>query len=125
MGAWIKEKVGSFFGGIVDGIKGMLGIQSPSKVFAGIGGNMALGLGAGFEREMNGVAKRINKSVPTSIDMKGQYQVEGIVNGLSGVIGRQPMQNQTIQIVLDSKVIAQTIFDPLRNVTRQRGVAFG
>jgi len=38
MGSWIREKVSGFFGGIVDSVKGVLGIQSPSRVFAGIGG---------------------------------------------------------------------------------------
>jgi hypothetical protein len=35
-----------------------LGINSPSKVFSGIGENMALGLGKGFETEMNKVPSR-------------------------------------------------------------------
>ena len=51
MGSWIKEKVSGFFGGIVDNVKGVLGIHSPSRVFAGIGENMALGLGDGWESE--------------------------------------------------------------------------
>ncbi|MDE6903325.1 MAG: phage tail tape measure protein [Lachnospiraceae bacterium] len=48
MAQWIKDKVSGFFGGIVDSVKGLLGIQSPSKVFAGIGGYMAEGLGKGW-----------------------------------------------------------------------------
>lgn len=63
MGSWIKEKVSGFFGGIVDSVKGLLGIQSPSKVFAGIGGYMAEGLGDGFDREMSGVQRRIDRSM--------------------------------------------------------------
>jgi phage-related protein len=45
LGSWIKDKVSGFFSGIVDGVKNFLGIRSPSTVFEGIGGNMALGLG--------------------------------------------------------------------------------
>ncbi len=67
MGEWIKEKVTGFFGGIVDGVKGILGINSPSKVFAGIGENMAAGLGVGFENQMDKVAKTINNSIPKTI----------------------------------------------------------
>lgn len=67
MGEWIREKVSGFFGGIVDGVKGVLGIQSPSKVFAGIGENMAAGIGVGFENQMDKVAKTINSSIPKTI----------------------------------------------------------
>ena len=60
MGGWIREKVTGFFNGIVDGVKGILGIHSPSKVFAGIGENMALGLGEGWNDEFDAVKKSVN-----------------------------------------------------------------
>ena len=49
--SWIRDKVTNFFGGIVDDVKDFLGIHSPSKVFAGIGGFMAEGLGEGFQNK--------------------------------------------------------------------------
>lgn len=67
MGNWINDKVTGFFGGMVDGVKKFLGIKSPSKVFAGIGENMALGLGAGFTDEMKSINKDIQNAIPTSI----------------------------------------------------------
>ena len=69
MGGWIREKVTGFFNGIVDGVKGMLGIHSPSKVFAGIGENMALGLGEGW----NGEFDAVKKSVSSDMDFAGSY----------------------------------------------------
>lgn len=69
MGSWIKDKVSGFFGGIVDGVKGLLGIHSPSTVFAGIGDNMALGLGQGFESTMGSVTKGIKGAIPTEFDI--------------------------------------------------------
>lgn len=65
MGKWIGDKVSGFFKGVVDGAKDFLGIHSPSTVFAGIGKNMALGLGAGFDDEMDDISSRINNSIPT------------------------------------------------------------
>jgi phage-related protein len=59
MGSWITGKVKDFFGGIVGGVKNFLGIHSPSKVFAGIGGFMAEGLGEGFSDEFSSVKKDI------------------------------------------------------------------
>lgn len=63
MGSWIKEKVSGFFGGIVDNVKGVLGIHSPSRVFAGIGENMALGLGDGWESEYGTIKRGITNGL--------------------------------------------------------------
>lgn len=52
---WFGEKVN----GLVGGVKKILGIASPSKVFAGIGGFMAEGLGEGFSDEFSSVKKDI------------------------------------------------------------------
>ena len=63
MGSWIAGKVKDFFGGIVGGVKNFLGIHSPSKVFAGIGGFMAEGLGEGFDNEFSDIKKNIENSM--------------------------------------------------------------
>lgn len=63
MGSWFTGKVKGFFGGIVGGIKDFLGIHSPSKVFAGIGGFMAEGLGNGFDDQFKSVKKDIEDSM--------------------------------------------------------------
>ena len=65
---WIKDKIGEFTGGLVNGVKDVLGIHSPSKVFAGIGEYMAQGLGIGFADQMRDVQKQINGAVPSSLD---------------------------------------------------------
>lgn len=67
-GAWLGEKLGGWASGIVGDIKEFFGIQSPSKVFAGIGGYLAEGLGVGFEKEMNAVSRQMREAVPTSFD---------------------------------------------------------
>lgn len=120
MWSWINDQVSGFFSGIIDGVKNVLGIQSPSKVFAGIGEYMADGLGQGFENEMRSVAKQINNSVPTNIDMTGQYQM-----GSSSVISNTPIQAQgqpvSITITLDGKILARQLFDPLQGENKIRG----
>ena len=68
MASWVAEKVKGFASGIVDGIKGFLGIHSPSTVFAEIGDNMALGLGKGFGDSMKNVTEDIKGAVPTKLD---------------------------------------------------------
>ena len=68
MVGWIKDKVDGFVDGLVGGVKGVLGINSPSLVFAGIGENMGEGIGVGFNHIMNKVSKDMKKSVPTDFD---------------------------------------------------------
>ena len=63
MGSGVSGKVKDFFGGIVGGVKDFLGIHSPSKVFAGIGGFMAEGLGEGFDDQFGAVKKGIENSM--------------------------------------------------------------
>lgn len=87
MGSWIREKVSGFFGGIVDSVKGVLGIQSPSRVFAGIGGYMAEGLGEGFGREMSGVQRQIDRSMAELAgNASATVRVSGSVAGHQGGI---------------------------------------
>ena len=69
MASWLWEKVSGFFSGIVDGVKDVLGIASPSKVFATIGDQMAAGVGVGFDRTMADVERDIQSSIPTSLGL--------------------------------------------------------
>ena len=77
MASWIRDKVSDFVGGIVDGVKGVLGIRSPSRVFAGIGENMALGLGEGWDDEYG----RISKNIKSGLDF-GTASVDFASSGL-------------------------------------------
>ncbi|MCL2889550.1 MAG: hypothetical protein FWE65_03900 [Eggerthellaceae bacterium] len=52
-GAWLRDKIAGFFGGVVSSIKNFFGIKSPSALFAGIGRNMGEGIGVGFVDAMN------------------------------------------------------------------------
>lgn len=77
MASWIEDKVSGFIGGIVDNVKGVLGIHSPSRVFAGIGENMALGLGEGWDDEYG----RISKNIKSGLDF-GTASVDFASSGL-------------------------------------------
>ncbi len=90
MGGWIREKVTGFFNGIVDGVKGILGIHSPSKVFAGIGENMALGLGEGW----NGEFDAIKKSVAGDMDFVGSY-TPSVATAKANTVSSTAAQNNT------------------------------
>ena len=94
MGDWLWENVKGFFGGIVDGVKGILGIHSPSKVFAGIGENMALGLGEGWSGEFDAVKKSVNGDM----DFVGSY-TPSIATAKASATSAQAMQSNTDKLL--------------------------
>lgn len=75
MGSWISKKVSGFFSGIIDGAKNVLGIHSPSTVFAGIGENMGAGIGIGFNQIMDKVAKDMQSSIPTDFNIGTNFNM--------------------------------------------------
>lgn len=65
MADWLANQIKSFVGGLVSGIEDKLEMNSPSRVFAEIGENMALGLGEGFTNQMRDVSMAMNNSIPS------------------------------------------------------------
>ena len=84
--AWFTEQVKAFFQGIVDSVKAILGISSPSKVFALVGKNMATGLGIGFMQELGRVEQAIAEAV------RGASGLE-LTPAFAGVTGISRTQN--------------------------------
>lgn len=126
-GAWLWEKIKGFFTGIWDGIKDFLGIRSPSTLFAGIGKNMALGIGEGFESAMTGVSRQIQDSVPTSIDTQINATArmgESIVNGMSTLLGGTG-GDATFIFKLNDIEFARGILPGFRRVTSAEPIVVG
>ena len=126
---WLNNLISSYIRSMMARVESMLGIHSPSKVFAEIGSYMAEGMGVGFTTTMNSVREQMEASIPTAFDVSAQDHtatlVNGLVGGLSSVLGNNGKQVITLQVNLDSRTIAQTVFDPLKNVATQRGVSYG
>lgn len=119
MGAWLKEKVSDFVGGIVGNVKGFLGIHSPSTVFAGIGENMALGLGKGFAAEMQGVSANIQDAIPTPAVDAVYNAAAGMVNGLAAANAGNGGGSYTINLLLQNgQQIASWLLPDLRDAAR-------
>ena len=126
MGSWIKEKVTGFFGGIVDGVKGVLGIHSPSRVFAGIGENMALGLGDGWDDEYGNIKRGITSGLDFGTASVGfadsgiGISSAAIVNGLGE--GKQSGGSFTFNLMFpDMTKFASYVFDPLTGYAQANG----
>lgn len=119
MASWIGDKVSGFVGGLVDGVKGVLGIHSPSRVFAGIGQNMALGLGQGFERQMQRVSSGIQDAIPTPTVDTVYNAAAGMVNGLAAQSAGSPGGSYTINLILQNgQQIASWLLPDLRDAAR-------
>ena len=118
---------------LVGSVKNLLGIHSPSKVFASIGENMAAGLGEGWSDEFSGIKDDIEKGLTfdtnkmTFADSAIGKSSMGIVNGMTqGAAMDNGGATMIIQLVLpDRTTIAEVLFDPLRKVAEQRGVMLG
>ena len=118
LGSWLYDKVSGFFGGIVDSVKGMLGIHSPSRVFAGIGKNMALGLGQGFEKQMQSVTAGIQNAIPTPTVDTVYNAAAGMVNGLAAANAGNG-GSYTINLVLQNGAqIASWLLPDIRTASK-------
>lgn len=91
---WIVGKVKGFVGGIVDGVKGALGIHSPSKVMAGIGGYMVEGLAQGLDENGNRAVDAANNMAANTVDAFNKAIKDGVDDELGSF-------NPTIRPVLD------------------------
>mgnify|MGYP003291833281 CR=1 FL=1 len=119
LASWLWEQVSGFFSGIVNGVKSVLGIHSPSRVFAAIGQNMALGVGEGWEDEFNKVRKNINGSL--NFDTAMVY-MEASALGMVG--GDKNRNNGGVSVVQNIYSQAQTAADLMEEALYQqrRGV---
>lgn len=102
-GAWLWDKISGFFGGIVDGIKSFFGIHSPSTLFAGLGDNMAKGLGIGFGDEMKKVSEDMQNAIPSDFDVNADCNVNGIIGSNSQAI------DVTIPLTIDGMTLTKVV----------------
>lgn len=134
---WIRDKINGFVDGIVGGVKDLLGIHSPSTVFAGIGGNMAVGLGNGFDKAMQSVRSRMQSAIPTadlslvtSTSTRAAATSDGglqqlMASAISGMAAAQTDSKPVVvNITVDKRTLASVLIDPLREAAKQRGVSY-
>ena len=76
---WVLDKIKGFGKSILNGIKSIFGISSPSKVFRDeIGTNLALGIGEGFEKEMDNVSGMMEDAIPKDFDVGVNTNYDGL-----------------------------------------------
>lgn len=106
-GDWLWKQLTGFFGGIIDKIKGLLGIHSPSTVFAGIGGYLVAGLEKGLSGGnnigsiMSGLSDQVTSGFGGSLNVQARATLAsgyGQTAGSSSDGGASPNIQQTIVI---------------------------
>ena len=107
MGDWLWNQISSFFSGIVNGVKKLLGIASPSKVFAGIGGFMAEGLGEGFDSQF----KSIKKNIENSMNFEDANASINVSSNFQNQVGSFAVPTQNAQMD-DGRSINLTVVSP-------------
>lgn len=110
MATWLQNKVSGFFSGIVDGAKSLLGISSPSKVFAGIGGYMAEGLGVGFGKEIPDIQRRIDRSMNELVNSASGYTIPGQTAGAGVSAGAQNPSSTDLAAAIKSAMAGMGVY---------------
>ncbi|WP_242836662.1 hypothetical protein [Clostridium sp. BNL1100] len=112
---WLKDKITGFANGIVNSIKSVLNIHSPSRVLADeVGKYMAQGIGVGFEAEMGSVSSNMAKAIPVN---KQDY-IPGN-NSLSSGNGHSGDYNQTVNIYSPTPLTPSEVARQTRNASRR------
>lgn len=128
--SWFDEKIN----GLVGGVLNLLGIHSPSTVFAGIGRNMVLGLREGWTNTFSDFESRVDRDVrrltyTTRVRFEDSAIGKSSAAGISSMLaansverGGEPVR---INLMLDGDVAASALYDPLRRTAFQKGQSSG
>lgn len=133
---WLWDKITGFAGDIISKVKGAFGIHSPSTVFAGIGKNLALGLGEGWEKEYKNISNDIEGSLKfNSPDFAiGDYGISNIgsAEDLGESSDTETVTEYNMQVTINlngsdytsQRQIAEEISVQLQNLVNRRSAAW-
>jgi phage-related protein len=124
---WLYNQITGMGTTIVNKVKSLFGIASPSKVFAEIGGYMAEGLGEGWDQEMKEVQNDINEdlSFKASIEPTSVTAAANALNGVTFFIQESVDLGDTQLKEIISKYTIQQIGNETRAVKVAQGGFYG
>lgn len=137
---WVTDAVGSVASGAIAAFKSLLGIHSPSRVFAELGGFTIAGLGDGLTRgqegplqavqrvaaRMTGIGAGIAIGASPAVASPVRFDTRPPLAASSGAGTAAPAAAAPITIVInppagsDERLIARLVEDRLRQIENQR-----
>ena len=123
LGTWLSDKIRGLLGGTVSASKKELGIHSPSKVFAEIGENMALGVGAGWKNTFGSVSKGITKTLDFGATAANRM-INPAAGGRSVSLGGVEIKVYGAQ-GQDVNQLADVVMQKLERAVRKKEAVFG
>ena len=147
MTGWIISKIQGFCSDALGTILDFFGMHSPSTVMRDkVGVMLVRGMANGIDKGKNialkairdlntemlteaerGLDVRSNMSIgmDRATDTSLMKATEAIVNGMNIANGGGMTNTIVIPVNLDGRQIAEVVFNPLKDISKQRGVAFG
>lgn len=130
-GTWIKDKVGEFAKGILDGMKNALKIGSPSRLFRDeVGKNIALGIGVGFDKNIGKVFNDMKDSVlaetnslSDTLGVNSSFGINKNINLQNSLTAIETDRDTNVEnnILLDGRVIATQV----NKINTRQKLAYG
>lgn len=126
---WLKDRIDSFGKGIINKVRSVFSVHSPSKVFAEIGGFLAEGLGVGWENEIGDVQSDMAKSMTgLTGNMTATVTANGSASALAGNSTNYNGSPVTINVYAaegqDVNSLANVIADKLEAMTARKKVVY-
>lgn len=118
--SWLKEKIAGLGRTVLNSVKDIFGIASPSKEMAWMGDMMAQGLGKGFADSM----KNTTKAMTGTLNSSKSTLANSSVAGQNAVVQQSAPQNITLNAKLvtsNGRELANYVLKDLINVAKANG----
>lgn len=118
--SWLWQQVRNFASNIVNSIKSALGIHSPSRVFKDqVGKNIALGIGEGFDDNINKVYSQMKSAV--------DFETQKLSTNLSATANVNRNMNVNLNqsksdVYLDGRKVGQSVTPYVSQTVRVGGI---
>ena len=120
--SWILDKIKGFGKSVLDGIKSVFGIHSPSVLFRDeVGKNLALGVGEGFADTMADVSADMQGAIPTEFDANIGTNIN-MTSGQSQIatfdmmVGAFKQALTEVKVVMDDREMGGFVTDTVERV---------